>query len=116
MSFVRLKDGKETNIRHRWYTKGIILNMTSTTAQTNKHQPTHQPVRKVVLGGVTGALVTLIVASLNTYYPAFENKPISGEISGAATTVLTFIVSYLIPPGRQEMVAIEEGVTKSAKR
>lgn len=86
--------------------------MTHDTSQMEKVdnlQTTVQPVRKVTAGAFTGALVTLTVLILNTYSPFFEKKPISGEISGAATTVLTFIVSYLVPPGRKEAVAIEDG-------
>ena len=90
--------------------------MTSTTTQ-KKSQPTDRPVRKVTAGVFTGALVTLTVLILNTYNPFFreESNQISGEMTGAATTILTFIVSYLVPPGREEIVAIEDGVTKSAK-
>ena len=78
--------------------------MTSTTTnQSKKAQPTYQPVKKVTAGAFTGAIVTLMVLILNTYHPFFRNEDnkISGEISGAATTVLTFIVSYLIPPGKK---------------
>ncbi len=91
--------------------------MTSTISQSPKTEPTYQPVRKVTAGVFTGALVTLTVLILNTYHPFFKQKDnqISGEISGAATTVLTFIVSYLVPPGKKETVAIEDGITKSAK-
>ncbi len=90
--------------------------MTSTTTQSSE-KPTYQPVRKVTAGVFTGALVTLTVLILNTYHPFFKQKDnqISGEITGAATTVLTFIVSYLVPPGTKETVVLEDGVTKSAK-
>lgn len=92
--------------------------MDSATTQSSEIQPTYQPVRKVTAGVFTGALVTLTVLILNTYHPFFKQKDnkISGEIAGAATTVLTFIVSYLVPPSREEAIAIEEGVTKSAKK
>ena len=90
--------------------------MISTTAQSKNPRSTYQPVRKVTAGAFTGALVTLIVLILNTYVPSFERKPISGEISSAATTVLTFIVSYLVSPGKEEAIFIEEGNTKSAKK
>jgi Na+/proline symporter len=92
--------------------------MTSTTTQSTQAKPTYLPVRKITAGAFTGALVTLTVLILNTYNPFFkqnENK-ISGEISGAATTVLTFIVSYLVPPGREEMVVSENGITKSGQK
>ena len=92
--------------------------MTSTRTQSKKNQSTYQPVRKVTAGVFTGALVTFTVLILNTYNPFFrqnDNK-ISGEMAGAATTVLTFIVSYLIPPGKEETLVKKEGVTKSAKK
>ena len=92
--------------------------MTPATAQPEKSQPTYQPVRKATVGAFTGALVTLTVLILNTYHPFFQNesKKISGEIFGAATTILTFIVSYLIPPSREEAIAIEEGIAKLARK
>ncbi|HIK45464.1 MAG TPA: hypothetical protein IGR64_11350 [Leptolyngbyaceae cyanobacterium M65_K2018_010] len=78
--------------------------------------PTRAPVRKVTFGAVSGALVTLIVGILNTYVPFFEAKPISGEISGALTTVVSFLVSYMVPPDPTETVLQnEEGKTRSGK-
>lgn len=90
--------------------------MTLTTTQ-QKSQPTYQPVKNVTAGIFTGALITLTVLIFNTYNPFFieERNQISGEMSGAVTTVLMFIVSYLVPPGRKEMVVIEDGIIKSAK-
>lgn len=89
--------------------------MTSTTTKTEKAQPTYQPVRKVTVGAFTGALVTLTVLIVNDFVIEEGKQKISGEITGAATTVLTFIVSYLVPPGKEETIAIEDGVTRSAK-
>jgi hypothetical protein len=78
---------------------------------------TSAPVRKVWAGGVTGAFVTLIVGILNAYVPLFVHKPISGEISGAATTVLTFIVAYLVPPAPAETTVMDQtGAVRSAKQ
>jgi hypothetical protein len=79
--------------------------------------PTSAPVRKVSAAGVTGAFVTLIVGVLNAYVPFFAHKPISGEISGAATTVLTFIVAYLVPPAPGETTVVDQtGAVRSAKQ
>lgn len=93
--------------------------MMSATPQPKQAQSTYQPVKKVTVGAFTGALVTLTVLILNTYHPFFKHtdNQISGEISGAATTILTFIVSYWIPPGKQEAIAAaDDGVTRSAKK
>lgn len=79
--------------------------------------PTSAPVRKVWVGGVTGAFVTLVVGILNAYVPFFVHQPISGEISGAATTVLTFIVAYLVPPAPGETSVVDPtGALRSAKQ
>lgn len=77
--------------------------------------PTNKPIRKVAAGGIAGASITLIVGILNAYVPFFANKPISGEISGAATTVFTFLVAYLVPPAPGETTVVDQaGTAKSA--
>lgn len=89
-----------------------------TPATIEKPQSTYQPVKKVTYGAFAGALVTLTVFLLNTHHPSFqdESRKIPGEISGAATTILTFIVSYLVPPGKEEAIVMEDGVPQSAKQ
>ena len=71
--------------------------------------PTSAPVRKVAAGGIAGAFVTLIVGILNAYVPFFASKPISGEIAGAATTVLTFLVAYSVRPDPNETTMLDQG-------
>jgi hypothetical protein len=53
------------------------------------------PTRKVGASGLAGALSIILVWSLNTY--VMPDKQIPGEIASAITTVLTFLVGYLIP-------------------
>lgn len=78
---------------------------------------TNAPVNKVIAVGVSGAVVTIVVWFLNAYIPLFEEEPIPGEISAAATTVVSFFTSYLVPPGRNEAVLqSEDGKTSSAKK
>jgi len=78
--------------------------------------PTSAPVQKITYGAATGALVTLVVLILNAYFLPPEKK-ISAEISGAATTVLTFVVAYLVPPGANETTVQDtSGATKSATK
>ena len=75
------------------------------------------PVRKVTVGAFSGALVTLIVFVLNNYVSSFQKKPITIETAGAAITVVTFIVSYLVPPDPRETIAQDrEGNTISARK
>lgn len=60
------------------------------------------PVRKVTAAAISGCIVTIVVFSLNTYVPLFNDKPIPGEVSSAATTLLSFVVSYLTPAEGKE--------------
>ena len=69
--------------------------------------PTSKPTRKVIAGGLTGTFVTLVVLILNTYVPVFEQKPISGVIAGLATTLISAIVAYLIPPAPEETTILD---------
>lgn len=58
--------------------------------------PSSMPVQKVVAGAIAGALVTIIIFFLDNY--VLKGPKITGEVAAAMTTVLTFIVSYIIPP------------------
>jgi hypothetical protein len=58
------------------------------------------PVQKVVAGGGGGALATIIIFVLNHYVLA--DKPLDGTVSAAITTLVTFLVSYIVPPGANE--------------
>jgi hypothetical protein len=65
---------------------------------------TNIPRRKVAFGGFTGSVVTLIVIVLNTYVFIGSNasKKVPPELSSSATAVLSFLVSYLVPPDPRE--------------
>ncbi|HEY3706885.1 MAG TPA: hypothetical protein VGL22_17615 [Terracidiphilus sp.] len=68
-------------------------------------QSTGLPVRKVLAGGVSGAITTIVVFVLNNYVlEPHGAKLITGDIGAAITTVLSFVVSYFIPPGPNESV------------
>ena len=60
------------------------------------------PVRKVGAGGVAGAVTTVLVYILNTH--VVPNNPIPPEVATAFSTLLSFSVSYLTPPGKDERV------------
>lgn len=66
-------------------------------------QSTAMPVRKVLVGGLAGAITTIVVWVLNTY--VLGSKPITGDIGAAITTVLSFVISYIVPPSPNESVA-----------
>lgn len=74
---------------------------------------TSTPVRKVQAGGLAGALVVIVMWLLSLAKPDMEVPP---GLEAALTTVFSFVVAYLVPPGASEAVIIEEdGDAKSAK-
>lgn len=59
------------------------------------------PTRKVAVGGIAGALTSILVFVLNEYFlPA--GKPLPAELAAAMTTLFTFIVSYMVPSAARE--------------
>jgi hypothetical protein len=72
---------------------------------------TNMPVQKVQAGGVAGALVMLVMFGLKAYKPNLE---IPQGVEAALTTVFSFVVAYLVPPGKSEAVLIGRGSAESA--
>lgn len=58
------------------------------------------PVRKVIAGGIGGSVATIIIYIINRNVGA--DHQLDGTISAAITTLVTFLVSYVIPPGQTE--------------
>jgi putative flippase GtrA len=56
-------------------------------------EPTLKPTRKVVYGGLAGAVTTIIFTILNE---AFGYEP-SANLAASITTLITFAVSYFVP-------------------
>jgi hypothetical protein len=67
-------------------------------------EPTIVPRRKVLTGGIAGAITVVLVFVLNSYVLP-PDKPIPAEIASALTTIITFAISFLTPPGETEGVA-----------
>jgi len=57
------------------------------------NQPSVAPVRKVTAGGLSGAVVTILVWALEY----FANVQIPAYVVAALVTVVSFIVAYLVP-------------------
>ena len=61
------------------------------------------PTRKVMAGGLSGAVTVVLVWLLNAYIlPAA--KPIPAEISSALPVIVTFLVSYMVSPSAADQV------------
>jgi hypothetical protein len=60
----------------------------------------NRPVRKVWAGGISGAATTLVFYIINTHIA--PDKPIPPEVATALLTLLSFLVSYITSPGKDE--------------
>lgn len=58
------------------------------------------PTRKVMAGTLAAALTTLIIYGLETGF----GLQIPVTVSGAITTVLTFLTAYFIPPSEIDQI------------
>ncbi len=65
-------------------------------------QATLAPTRKVAGGGVSGAASAILILIYNTYVS--PNAPLPAELAAALTVIITFLVSYLVPPASTEAV------------
>lgn len=66
-------------------------------------QQSAAPTRKVTAGAIAGAIAGILVWIMNTFVlPA--DKLIPAEIGMALSVILTFAVSYLIPPAPDDQV------------
>ena len=68
--------------------------------QASFKHTTAAPSRKVAVGGVAGAMVTVVVFVLNNYL----KPPIPADISTALTVILSFAASYWVPPAETDQV------------
>ena len=60
------------------------------------------PARKVWIAGVAGAVTTLLVFVLNLALS--EEKQIPAEIAAALVTVVSFLLSYFVPPAKDDQI------------
>lgn len=60
------------------------------------------PVKKVTMAGIGGASATIIVWILNTFVITNPEQQITGEVSAAFATVVSFVFAYFARPGANE--------------
>ena len=58
------------------------------------------PANKVIWGGVCGAAITIIVWIIESV----ANTKVPSTVALAMSTVLTFLVSYLVPPAQRDQI------------
>lgn len=68
-------------------------------------QASDAPTTKVISGGIAGAISAVIVWILNAFDLLPGGTQIPGEIASALTTIVSFIVSYLVPPSQRDQIA-----------
>ena len=78
--------------------------MASNTATTGKsaHMSSSLPTRKLQVGVLTGAIVTIIIWILNR-----NGADIPPEIATAILTIVAAIVTYIVPPSVNDQVIVE---------
>jgi hypothetical protein len=62
------------------------------------------PTRKTQAAALGGAIATVVIWALNTFVLKDPSQRITGEVAAALTTIVTFVVSYLVPPGASDVV------------
>jgi Mg/Co/Ni transporter MgtE len=74
------------------------------TAPTDFKQANSIPTTKVISGGIAGAVSAIIVWILNAFNVLPDGVQIPGEIASALTTVVSFAVSYFVPPSQRDSI------------
>ncbi len=69
---------------------------------------TGAPTRKVYLGALGGVVATILVFILNTYVLS-TNRLLTPEISAAIATVVYFVVAFLVRPGANDQIEVDQG-------
>ncbi len=65
------------------------------TVTSPEYKPTkYRPTGKVTKGALAGALVAVIIGSLNQW--VFIENPITGEIGAGLTVVVTAVLQYFV--------------------
>jgi hypothetical protein len=70
------------------------------TASKSANRPTPLPTNKVIAGGAVGALVTIGVFIMNTYF--LKDNKIPAEVASALTTILGAVASYYTSPSSDQ--------------
>lgn len=68
-------------------------------AATTLKMPTAAPTRKVAAGGVGGAVSVIVIACLQ-YFAKLNIDP---TLASAITIVVSFAISYIIPPSASDV-------------
>jgi len=62
------------------------------------------PTRKVTASVLGSAITSILVFLLNTY--VFRDNPITAEVGGAITILVTALLGYFVPPGSDDGVVV----------
>jgi hypothetical protein len=65
---------------------------------------TSAPTRKTQAAALGGAIATVVIWALNAFVLREPGQRITGEVAAAVTTLVTFVVSYFVPPGESDVV------------
>jgi hypothetical protein len=69
-----------------------------------------KPIRKVTAGAVGGAAITVAIWMIKAVWKI----EVPAEVAGAMTVLMTFLVSYQIPAGEDDLVSAVAELPKAA--
>ena len=72
------------------------------TAGKRAHMSSNLPTRKLQVGVITGAVVTIIIWILNR-----NGADIPPEIATAILTIVAAVLTYIVPPSVNDQVIVE---------
>ncbi len=71
---------------------------------------TDLPRRKVAVGGLAGAVSVILMYILNHYCLTGPGEALPADIGAAITVVLSFAVSWFVPPSDDETTIVDPAV------
>jgi len=78
------------------------MSSAATTSAKHARMNTNRPTRKLQFGVLTAAMGTIVIWLLNR-----NGLQIPPEVATAILTIISALVSYLIPPGTDEQIVVE---------
>jgi len=74
----------------------------NTPSPKRTHMSSNVPTRKLQVGVITAALVTIIISILNQ-----RGANISADVANAILTIVSALVAYFVPPSANDQVVVE---------
>lgn len=71
-------------------------------------QSSRAPTQKITFGALAGAITIVVVWVVNEFQILPGGVQVTSEIASAVTMILTFIISYVVPPSKRDRIVPRE--------